>query len=432
MKSFTDFSSQTLIFVLRIIVGIFVGAYVARYLGASQLGVLALIIAVVAILNPFIDFGTKQILEKKSAQEAEGIAEAFWPTLVIKFLWAIAIVLIFLGIGLSGGFPSLTENGNLPVVLASLALLVSPLAQFNVLVTVNLKNQQLLRGQLFILVVLSLYKIWLIQSGKGLNWFVMAYFLDVLANMLNVFGVCWRSKIVPRIIRVKLRNGFAVVRESWMLMLSGVAVILYMKSDVVMIDYFMTSQDVGYYSVASNLIGMAYFLPVALSNSLKKKVYKRLNEQPSDHASIMQSLFTVFNAVGIAIAIAVIVCGSFFVSLVYGDEYLKSGDLLMALALGIPAVALGVSRSLYLIHEGMTRFVLLSSTGGLVTNVLLNCILIPLYGVIGAVVASVVSYYISAMLSSIFIRDVKIFHYQINATKINFKKIIAAYHEIKG
>lgn len=429
-KQWADFSSQSCIYVLRIVMAIFVGAYVARYLGASNLGIISLMTALVAMTNPFIDLGTKQILVKKVAQQDINLPIDFWGVLRIKLIVSIIVSTVLATILLTGVSESLSSAGAGVILLGCGVILVIPWNQFEVLITANLKNKELLRGQILALIIMAAYKIWLVQSEKSINWFMMAYLLDALLNISNLLFVSSNHKLIPHFVRGGLISGLAILKTSWLLMLSGVAVIMYMKSDLVMIDYFLESRHVGYYTIASNLIGIAYFLPVALSGSLTKSVYQKLSNA-DDAEKLLQSLFTVFTAVGCALAGVVMIVSPVAVPLIYSREYSMSALILVILALGVPAVSLGMSRSLYLIHHGMHKFILGASLSGLIVNLALNALMIPLYGVIGAAIASVISYYVSAILSSLFIRESFVFRSQIKSFIPSYKNLVRSLHEVK-
>ncbi|RME68985.1 MAG: hypothetical protein D6781_09675 [Verrucomicrobia bacterium] len=89
-----------------------------------------------------------------------------------------------------------------------------------------------------------------------------------------------------------------------------------------------------------------------------------------------------------------------FVSTVYGQAYEPAGGILMVHAWAGLFVFLGVARSQWLVVEGMTRFTLLATILGAVVNLLLNLVLIPPFGGLGAAFATVVSYAVSAVGTS--------------------------------
>lgn len=69
--------------------------------------------------------------------------------------------------------------------------------------------------------------------------------------------------------------------------------------------------------------------------------------------------------------------------------------------------ALGVVRGQFCVNEGLTRFHLLATSAGAVCNVLLNLLLIPRYGAVGAAWGTLMAQGLAAWLSSFFYRPVR-------------------------
>ena len=72
-----------------------------------------------------------------------------------------------------------------------------------------------------------------------------------------------------------IKNGYGLVRkakrllsESWPLILSGVALMLYMRIDQIMIGNMINDSAVGVYSVAVKMAEVWYFVPAAVVSSL--------------------------------------------------------------------------------------------------------------------------------------------------------------------
>ncbi|MFC5050698.1 flippase [Rubritalea spongiae] len=423
-----DFSSQVLIYALRLIAGILVGAYVARYLGAANFGIISFIIALVAMIAPFIEFGTKNILIKNVSVADEAVAGRFWGGLFLKCVISFLTLAVFLWAYHGEWFADEGINNTVLAWITGGMILLIPWRQFEILITAHLKNADLMRGQICVLIANSVFKIYLVCSQQELEWFLLSYLLDNLFIIINFIWISHRNKTIPPF-QFSFIDGCNLLKESSFLMVSSVSIVLYMKSDILMIGYFMKTQDVGFYAVASALVSAAYFVPTALAKTMSKKVYQVLAANSED--GFLSSVFTLFSLFGVVIGAGLMSVAPFFIPVVYGDEYLASVTILMILALGVPAVALGLARSLYLVHHGEYRFILFTSVLGLVCNFVLNWIFIPLYGITGAAIASVVSYYVSAVGASFFFKKEELFIGQIKSLFLTYPKIKRSFHEVK-
>jgi O-antigen/teichoic acid export membrane protein len=79
----------------------------------------------------------------------------------------------------------------------------------------------------------------------------------------------------------------------------------------------------------------------------------------------------------------------------FGNEFASAAPVLTIYIWAGVSVFLGVASSQYLINENLTMLSFFRTTVGMVLNVVLNFILIPLYGIIGSAIATLISYTIS-------------------------------------
>jgi O-antigen/teichoic acid export membrane protein len=106
----------------------------------------------------------------------------------------------------------------------------------------------------------------------------------------------------------------------------------------------------------------------------------------------------------LAIAIPTTFIGSFLIEVIYGEDYEGAGSMLVISIWALLFVALGVARSSYLVAKNFIKQSFYFTSLGAVINVGLNLFLIPKYGGNGAAVATLISYAVSAYLSSFLYR----------------------------
>jgi PST family polysaccharide transporter len=102
--------------------------------------------------------------------------------------------------------------------------------------------------------------------------------------------------------------------------------------------------------------------------------------------------------------------------LLFSNDYLESAKVLSLHIWALGFVSTGIATSPYFIAERLTRLSMYKALIGAVINILLNLILIPSYGVLGAAITTVISYAISGFfIHSIFLDSRKIFKLQIKS-----------------
>ena len=80
------------------------------------------------------------------------------------------------------------------------------------------------------------------------------------------------------------KTSCVLIQRGWPLLLAGLSVMLYMKSDQVMLEWLRGPEDVGQYSVAVRVAESLYFLPVVLSNTLLPRIGRGSGEFHTDPA----------------------------------------------------------------------------------------------------------------------------------------------------
>ena len=183
-----------------------------------------------------------------------------------------------------------------------------------------------------------------------------------------------------------------LLKDSWPLILSGLVIVIYMKIDQVMIKNMLSDTEVGYYAAAVRISEAWYFIPTAICTSLFPSIINAKKINNILYISRLQKLYDILTWFAIAVALPITLFSTFIVGILFGHEYLASAPVLtIYIWAGLP-VSLGVASSQYLVNENLTKISFSRTFIGMVTNVLLNFIFIPIYGIIGSAFATLISY----------------------------------------
>ncbi len=193
------------------------------------------------------------------------------------------------------------------------------------------------------------------------------------------------------------------MRESWPLIISGLAVMIYMRIDQAMMGSMLPGETgtraVGVYSVAVRLSEMWYIVPTAIASSAFPAVVQARGNDSTLYRARMQRLFNLMALISYAVAVPVTFLAKPVISL-YGAGYEDAAPMLAILMWTGLWVSLGVVRSLAIQAEGLLVQSMLATLLGAAVNVGLNLLLIPRFAGLGAAVATLVSYGVSAYGSS--------------------------------
>jgi O-antigen/teichoic acid export membrane protein len=237
--------------------------------------------------------------------------------------------------------------------------------------------------------------------------FPVVYFAGVLLaeNIIVAIGlvVVYRLRNTDKT-RWQVRATLAreMLADSWPLIVTGLSVSIYLRIDQVMLEEMVGSASVGIYAAAVRFSEIWYFIPTAIAASVFPAVVRtRESGDLQLYAKRMQALYDVMTALGYLIVLPLAFFAVDIISLLYGEQYIEAGSIMRVHIFAFIFVCLGMARSQWLLAENFTRFAMISTGFGAITNLALNLWLIPKYGGLGAAWATLISYAVAGYFSSV-------------------------------
>ena len=332
------------------IVGLFVGIWVARYLGPEQFGVFSYAQSFVGLFTAIATLGLDGIvvreLVKDENRKDELIGTAFW----LKVMGAFGVLLM---LAMAINFTSNdTYTNTLVFIIASATIFQS----FNV-VDFYFQSKVMSRFVVYIniisLFLSSMVKIALILNKAPLIAFAWVILFDsfVLACGFIYFYIKNNSTLNIKNLKFRGKTAVLLLKDSWPLVLSGIAISIYMKIDQVMIKEMMNAEAVGQYAAAVRLSEAWYFIPMVISLSLFPAIINAKKQSEELYYVRLQKLYDFMVWVAIAIALPMTFLSDWIVELLFGQAYIEAGNVLMIHIWTGVFVFLGVAFSKYLFAE---------------------------------------------------------------------------------
>jgi O-antigen/teichoic acid export membrane protein len=383
---------------LRMIAGLFVGIWVARYLGPAQFGVFSYALAFTTIFTGFAKLGLDGIVVRELIKYPDDkyvyLGTAFW----LKFfggIFALVIVAVFIF------FTGNTEvNQFIFIITAGLVFQGFEVIDFYFQSMVLAKFVSICK--VIQLAISSIVKIYLVLTKAELIYFVWVSLFDQITLAVSLLAAYQykNSAVFFRIFDLKIAK--SLLKDSWPLMLSALVIMIYMRIDQIMIKEMLGEHDVGIYSAAVRLSEVWYFIPVIITTSLFPAIIKAKEVSAEIYLQRMQLLYTfvVWLAIGIASFMSFI--SNWLVVFLYGESYRLASQVLMIHIWTSVFVFLGVSSGKWLLNENLQHLAFFRTFYGLLINVALNYFLIQKYGINGAALSALVSQCFAAYLSDLF------------------------------
>lgn len=390
--------------ILRMIAGLLVGIWVARYLGPEQFGVFSYATAFVAIFGSLAKLGLDGIVVRDLVNEPHKkdlyLGTAFWLKLV-------GALITFIIVAFATLFTSNDYTTNLYIFIIASGIIFQSFEVIDFYFQSKVLSKFVSLCKMAQLLLSSLLKVYFVLTGADLFWFVVVSLIDQIALATTLY-IAYKYQKLENFYRYfdsEVAKNF--LKNSWPLVFSGLVVMIYMRIDQIMIKEMLGSQEVGVYSAAVRLSEAWYFIPMVITSSLFPAIVNAKKVSKELYYTRLQRLYTFMVWTAIAIALPITFLSDWLVNLLYGKEYMGAGQVLMIQTWAGLFVFLGVASSSWLTSENLQTIAFYRTFAGAIINIVLNLLLIPIYGIAGAAVATLVSYMFAGFLFDIFNHNTK-------------------------
>lgn len=388
-------------------------AVLARGLGVEAFGHYAFVLSVVLLLSMAarqgMDSGILRFVSVYSAQQKWGFLKGVLVWMMIR-VGVVAVAVSFFGFAVllvAGPFaaPGLRETGFWGLI-------------FLPLVTLSQINQNALRGRLWIVraqipdLVIRPYGVTLVVSllywaGVSVDGGDAMAITAVSAAVGLVLGWVWlRNSLPGEVFSVAAEHEPKAWRQvsTQLLLVSGAGFVL-TQMDIVMLGLLTTTDQSGLYSIASRLSAISIFAIVALGSigaPMIASLYAR--EDTEALARLVKLMARISLATLVPMGLLFAVLGPFILSF-FGDQFVVVyvpllvlvGGQTLAACFGPAAMLLTMTSA-----EDTAARVLLFSV---VANLMLNGLLIPQFGMLGASIATALTTAIPACVMFFAVRQ---------------------------
>jgi len=371
-----------------------VGFIIARYLGPYAFGDLSFADAFAALFAAVGTLGLDSFIIREIIQHPDKRDEILGTSLVMRL--AANAVLIPLAILTYLAFRQLSTNET-EVSLALLIAFCSSAAlfkSFNIIDSYfqsQVASKYVVHVQNVCLVLSTGVKIALIYNHAPVLYFAGALVFDSAILALGLLFIYKRKQLHLHTWTFNWARAKSLIQQSWPLILTAVMISIYMKIDQVMLKS-AGSKIVGIYSAAARISESWYFIPVAIVTSVFPAIIHARKTDIERYHKRLQNLYDLLVAISLPVAILVSIFADQIIHLLYGNPYQGAGILLSIHIWSGIFVFLGSASSQFLLAEGFTLISFSRTAFGALVNVVLNLWLIPIYGALGASIATLIAY----------------------------------------
>jgi O-antigen/teichoic acid export membrane protein len=407
--------------VVRLVVVLGTGILVARYLGPSLFGKLNYATGFVGIFFALTTMGLDEIVVRELVRDPQRRNALLGTSVVIRMIGALILITI---VAVSAWAKEMEGLTAMLVFIIAGAEVLKPFTVVDWHFMSEVRSRPSVMVQMSQVFISALVKVALVYWQAPLIWFAWVYVLENAAMSIGYLIAYRNDGHQLRAWRYDKGEAAFLLKESWPLVIFGMALYVQAKIDQVMLGDMLrpilgedaSDAEVGQYSNALKMIEALGFLPVIVQKSLAPAITRAKAESREKYEDRLINQYRLMFLMFLITAVPLFFLAEPLMVLLFGEEFRPSGILLSLFAIRLFFTNMGVGKSSFITNESLFKYSLLTGVVGAGTNILMNYFLIPPYKSVGAIWATIGSFTISIFLMDLLMKE----------TRANFKWMFIA------
>lgn len=388
--------------IYNMLLNFIVGLLTARYLGPGNYGLINYAATYTTFFASFCTLGINSVIVKNFVDHPDEEGETIGSAIVLRGASSFLSVIVMIGITMVADAGETTTHW--VVILCAIGVIFQVIDTLNYWFQSKLQSKYATYATVIAYTVVSLYKIWLLISGKSVEWFAVATSIDYFVVAV-VLMIIYRRQKGPKF-QFSISKAKELIGSSYHFILAGLMVSIYGSTDKFMLKQMLSETEVGYYSTAVSICNTWVFVLAAIIDSLypvilqafkNKEVFDRKNKQ----------LYAIVFYISFVVSLGFSILAEIIIKVLYGVSYMPAAMPLRIITWYTAFSYLGVARNAWIVSYDHQKYLKYLYIGAAVTNVILNAVLIPCYGASGAATASLLTQISTILVFPLFIKELR-------------------------
>ena len=391
------FKNTGMLFVGRVgslFIKMLVGISVANYLGSGKYGILNGGITYFYFFSAIATLGLDQYIVKELHQFPENRDQILGTSFWMKVLAGLGCIpLIWLAYHI---YPAKGTPYSYVLIFSSIGI-IQAFTVIDAYFQSQVQSKYIMQVQIVGNFISAIIKLVFIYAKLPLTWFVFAYAFDFLLLSIGYYFTYQRKD--RNIFKWSYNAALAkkLFTYSWPLIISGIMVALYMRIDQIMLQNMAGLKVAGAYATVASFSEAWNFVPTVIISSLFPAILNARRDDPERYKKRIQHLYDLMVYLSVPVAL-IITFASPLIYILFKPEYASAAPVLSVHIWSGIFVFLGAASTQYLIAENFTKLTFIRTGLGALINIILNLILIPKMGMMGAAISTLIAYACSTFL----------------------------------
>lgn len=375
----------------------------ARYLGTEQYGILNYGLTLATMFTAVMKLGIDSIIVNELINHKDRQGEFIGTSIVLRVA---SSILSLIAISL---FLFLTNSSNPVLVLVgviqSIVLVFQAGYIFDYWFQSHLISKYVSIAKLGATIATGVYSVYLLSSGKGIEWFAFSTVLTAAVTLLVMTLLYFKQK-GPRLSVTGSAMRYLLSKSHYFIIANIISVV-YVQIDKLIIGNLLGESQLGIYSAAVLLSTAWIFFPAAILTSIQPTVYSAKKVSQAKYMKRLKQMYFILFWTCTVICIGLTILAPLLIPLLFGSSYEASILILQVAVWAAPMAMLGMARNVWFVAEekgSMVKYILLS---GLILNVGANLIVIPIWGILGAAFVTVFTEFFVCFIAPLFFKSTR-------------------------
>jgi O-antigen/teichoic acid export membrane protein len=386
---------------LHLLAGVYSISLIARYLGKASFGKYGFIWSFYIFFISFLDFGISIVGTREVAKDRQSAGLLLGNIVTFKLYLSILLTLLAISIVQIVPFP---YDLKLALTFYAPILIFFALESIQIIFEADLRFEYFALSSVLWRASSLLFLILTIRLNLGLAFIAASFLLAEIVKYLTLYVF---SK---RFIKIKVPTAdiglwLKLVKSALPIGITSLLGTVIRNTDVMLLTKMKGFVQVGLYTASTRLCDISFGLPLALMGSMFPLMSKYYKQDLNTLRRIHQKTFDILSVCGILLTVLVLALADKIIILLFGPDFVRSAIVFRILIFSVLSVYLAIgSGSLIVAADKQTanmRFYMLVAP----LSIILNLILIPPFGIIGAAISNVVAMFSAVSLTFYFVNN---------------------------
>jgi PST family polysaccharide transporter len=389
----------------RILSGLFVGLWIARYLGPEQFGNFSYIMSWLGIFNAIAWLGVGEAAIRDMVRDRSEEGRILGSALMIRLCGSFLAIALALGTAKSIGSFDESQLTLLAILCVGVPFVEAP-AGILIWFASHTNIKPAVIGRIIAIFFGAFLKIGVILTGAGLIALMTAVALEsVVVGFCMIIAYLWYGENFLRW-RFDIRHALKMLITGLPIVLSGLVMSVNARVDQLLLGHLATMSDVGIYAAAMRFSEIWWVVPPMIVLTLAPRyIYPiDLGDQLQGNVARIISGMALLSLIP---CLFVSLIGADVISLILGNQYSGANHVLIIHIWTAVLVFIDTPVNQYLLATHRQSLLVLKSIVLLLFNFVLCICLIPLYGPQGAAAATLISQAVTVLMLPILYKPMR-------------------------